>query len=101
MGGVLLQVLQARALSELDQDSTEGHPDMTINDYLIDYLYRQKVAQVPKQFWVYRTGPLSALVSSPSPKMEGPGYMRGFDTMFDIDEFLLKWKPTAPREYQL
>lgn len=29
MGGVLLQVLQARALSELDQDPTEGHPDMT------------------------------------------------------------------------
>jgi hypothetical protein len=25
---------------------------MSINDYLIDYLYRQKVAQVPKQFWV-------------------------------------------------
>jgi hypothetical protein len=73
---------------------------MSINDYLIDYLYRQKVAQVPKQFWVYRTGPLNALVSSPSPKMEGPGYLRGFDTMFDIDEFLLKWKPIALREYQ-
>jgi hypothetical protein len=31
MGGVLLQVLQARALSELDQDPTEGYPDMSFN----------------------------------------------------------------------
>jgi len=72
---------------------------MSVNDYLIDYMYRLKVAQVPKQFWVYRTGPSNALVSSPSPKMEGPGYLKGFDTMFDIDEFLSKWKPSPMRDY--
>lgn len=31
MGGLLLQVLQERALSEPDQDPTERHPDMSFN----------------------------------------------------------------------
>ena len=73
---------------------------MSINDYLIDFVYRNKVAQVPNQFWVYRTGPTSALVLSPSPKIEGPGYLKGFNTMFDLDEFLREWKPSALREYK-
>jgi hypothetical protein len=36
MGGLLLQVLQERALSESDQDPRKGHPDMKLKNKKCD-----------------------------------------------------------------
>ena len=59
---------------------------MSINDYLIDYVFRMRMAQVPKQFAVQRYGPESALVS-------------GFgSTMMDIEEFFRLWELKKKRE---
>lgn len=59
---------------------------MSINDYLIDYVFCMKMRQVPKEFKVFRYGPQSAFVS---------GYG---STMMDIDEFFRLWELKKKRD---
>lgn len=58
MGGLLFQVLQARALSEPDQDPTERHPDMTMKTRDIVTRLREQAQdrkETYRAYWLNQT----------------------------------------------